>query len=214
MALRTRRPATLDAASVFINCPFDADYWPLLEVMVFTVIACGFNPRSALEESDSSVNRLEKIQKLIGQAAFGIHDISRVKVSGPRGLPRFNMPFELGLDIGCKRHGSAAQRSKKLLVLDKLPYRYQKCLSDIAGQDIKAHGENVNKVMTVVRDWLRMASGRTELPGPDRIKRDFRRFSIALPGMCAAAGLRRGMLPFVEYVALVREALSVANEGT
>lgn len=180
--------------------------------MVFTVVACGFNPRSALEESDSSQNRLDKIQSLIGQSAYGIHDISRVKLARPRDLPRFNMPFELGLDISCKRHGSPAQARKKLLVLDSKPYRYQKSLSDIAGQDIKAHADNPNKILVIVRDWLRTASGRQDLPGPDAIKRDFRRLAAALPAMCAAAGLRRTKLPFVEYVALVRVALATANE--
>jgi len=36
--------------SVFINCPFDNQYWPLFEALVFTVIACEFEPRCALEE--------------------------------------------------------------------------------------------------------------------------------------------------------------------
>lgn len=111
MATRRRAAAAVDPAGVFINCPFDKDYWPLLEVIVFTVVACGFKPRSALEQSDAATVRLDKIQTLIGQSAFGIHDISRAKVARVEDYPRFNMPFELGLDLGCQRHGSAAQRS-------------------------------------------------------------------------------------------------------
>jgi len=30
------------AGSVFINCPFDDDYWPTFEALVFTAVACGF----------------------------------------------------------------------------------------------------------------------------------------------------------------------------
>ncbi len=41
------------AGSVFINCPFDNEYWPTFEAVVFTVVACGFTPRCALEELDS-----------------------------------------------------------------------------------------------------------------------------------------------------------------
>lgn len=51
--------------SVFINCPFDQDYEPLLDSIIFTVYACGFIPRSALEEDDSSDMRLDKIVRLI-----------------------------------------------------------------------------------------------------------------------------------------------------
>jgi len=79
--------------SVFINCPFDRQYYPLFEALVFTVLACGLHPRCALEELDSGTVRLEKIQKIIRSCRFAIHDLSRVELSGPRSLPRFNMPF-------------------------------------------------------------------------------------------------------------------------
>lgn len=49
------------AASVFINCPFDNEYQPIFEAVVFTVVACGFTPRCALEELDSGTVRLKKI---------------------------------------------------------------------------------------------------------------------------------------------------------
>jgi hypothetical protein len=93
------------AGSVFINCPFDREYWPTFEAVVFTVLACGFTPRCALEEIDSGAVRLTKIQRLIGGSRFGIHELSRVELTAVNNLPRFNMPFELGLDIGAKTFG-------------------------------------------------------------------------------------------------------------
>jgi len=48
MATRTRKSST----SIFINCPFTDDYTTLFHAMVFTVITCGFRPRSALEQGD------------------------------------------------------------------------------------------------------------------------------------------------------------------
>jgi len=42
------------ATSVFVNCPFDTQYKPLFEAIVFTVFACGFQPRCALEIDDAS----------------------------------------------------------------------------------------------------------------------------------------------------------------
>ena len=85
------------APSVFINCPFDPDYRPLFEAMVFTVARCGFAPRCAMEIVDGAGTRIEKIMDLIGKCPLGIHDISRTGLDHDSGLPRFNMPFELGL---------------------------------------------------------------------------------------------------------------------
>ena len=64
-------------SSVFINCPFDDDYVELRNALVFTVYDCGFVPRCALEEDNSGNVRFEKIQRLISESKFGIHDISR-----------------------------------------------------------------------------------------------------------------------------------------
>jgi hypothetical protein len=50
--------------SVFINCPFDAEYLPIFRSIVFTVAACGFRPRCTLEHDDASQVRIEKIYHL------------------------------------------------------------------------------------------------------------------------------------------------------
>jgi hypothetical protein len=46
--------------SVFINCPFDRAYKPLLDAIVFAVFDCGFRPRCALEIEDGGQVRMEK----------------------------------------------------------------------------------------------------------------------------------------------------------
>jgi hypothetical protein len=46
---------------VFINCPFDPEYQPLLEAVVFCVTACGFLPRCTLEETDAGEVRIDTI---------------------------------------------------------------------------------------------------------------------------------------------------------
>ena len=94
------------ARSVFINCPFDGEYLPIFRAVVFTVSVCGFVPRCSLEHDDASQVRLEKIYRLIGSSAFGIHDISRTELDGENQLPRFNMPLELGFFLGAKQFGS------------------------------------------------------------------------------------------------------------
>ena len=82
--------------SIFINCPFDEDYSPLLRSIVFTVYRCGFLPITALGEDNGLENRLLKIQNCIENCRYGIHDISRTLLN-ENDLPRFNMPFELGI---------------------------------------------------------------------------------------------------------------------
>ncbi len=70
-----RRRATAYDRQVFINCPFDNEYWPLLKAIVFVIRACGCTPRSALENSDASEERLAKILRIIGDCKFSIHDL-------------------------------------------------------------------------------------------------------------------------------------------
>jgi hypothetical protein len=141
-------------SSVFINCPFDFEYRPLFRALVFTIEACGFAPRRALEVEDSGETRAEKLVRLIRGSRLGIHDISRTELN-PEGLPRFNMPYEFGMFVGLKHSTESVQRRKAVLVLDREPYRYQRFLSDIAGQDIQSHGGRVEQLIAKVRNWLR-----------------------------------------------------------
>jgi hypothetical protein len=65
---------------------------------------------------------------------FGVHDISMTELDRLTGLPRFNMPLELGLFLGAHRFGSKDQRRKVALILDRERYRCQAFISDIAGR--------------------------------------------------------------------------------
>jgi len=150
--------------NVFINCPFDADYLPLARILVFCVLRCGFQPRIATERSDSGEVRVEKIRELIQSSRYSIHDLSRMEPLRPEDLPRFNMPFELGLDLGCRYYGTARLKSKQCLILETERYRYQKVLSDIAGNDIRAHHDDPEQLVQELRDWLRVSSGEPLLP--------------------------------------------------
>lgn len=141
--------------SVFVNCPFDEAFFPLLRPLLFTIIFLGLKPRIALEASDSGEARLEKILALIRASKFGIHDLSRCEASRAGELYRLNMPFELGLDFGCRTYGRSQLREKKSLVLEAESYRYKAALSDLSGADIEAHKNDPYKVVTAVRNWLR-----------------------------------------------------------
>jgi hypothetical protein len=153
---KVRRLPANYAKNVFINCPFDPEYQPLFYAIVFAVNDMGFRPKSAKDESNAGNTRFGKIQDLIEECKYSIHDISRTAMDIATSLPRFNMPLELGLDLGCKRYGKPYLQEKVLLVLDVERFRYRDFISDIAGQDIEGHGEDEGEVIKAVRNWLRL----------------------------------------------------------
>ena len=67
--------------NVFVNCPFDRRYLPLLRPLPFTIIYLGLKPRIALEAVDAGPARLDKIVSLIADSRYGIHDLSRIEAS-------------------------------------------------------------------------------------------------------------------------------------
>jgi hypothetical protein len=192
--------------SVFINCPFDEAYRQLLDSIVFAVHDCGFYGRSALEVQEAGETRLDKIMRIVQECRYGIHDLSRTELNR-EGLPRFNMPFELGLFLGCREYGSARDHRKQVLVLDKEKYRYQRFLSDIAGQDIADHRGDPRRAVTRVRDWLRTTSRRTTIPGGSSIWRRFQRFQVDLSPMCEAARIRPDELTFADRTQFISQWL-------
>jgi hypothetical protein len=99
--------------NVFINAPFDDKYTPMFEAIIFAVVVCGFRPLCARVRLDSSEIRLNKIMDLIGSSRYSIHDLSRVELDEGSALPRFNMPLELGADLGCKRFSPFTEKQER-----------------------------------------------------------------------------------------------------
>lgn len=180
--------APLRDESVFINCPFDDRFKALLDAVLFAVTICDFKVRSALEVSDSGELRLLKIVRILENSRLSIHDLSRTELDGDTGLPRFNMPIELGIALGMKHLGRSRLRDHRLLVLDTERYRYQKFASDLAGVDISAHAGQAEKIIAAVRNFLSTHAGRP-LPGPAAILAAYRSFEAALPTLASAAKL-------------------------
>ncbi|MBI5136441.1 MAG: hypothetical protein HZA24_03785 [Nitrospirae bacterium] len=199
------------ASNVFINCPFDDAYLALRNAIVFAVFDCGFTPRCALEENNGGDVRFTKIQRLIANSKFGIHDISRTGPDAATGLPRFNMPLELGVFIGARHFGDETQQRKNCLILDFEPYRYQAFISDIAGNDIQSHENNPERAIGHVRNWLNDASGRKTIPGGRDIVRRYRLFRQELPNLCAKAHVTVDELMYNDYSRFVSAWLK-ANE--
>jgi hypothetical protein len=191
----------------FINCPFDAQYKPLFEAITFACLACGIRPRCALEIDDASEVRIDKVFRIIAECKYGVHDISRTEVTSASGLPRFNMPLELGMFLAAKRFGVGRQKQKVCLILDSVPYRYQQFISDIAGQDIQVHNNSPQEAISVVRNWLRGDSRARVLPGGMEIYRRYQLFEQDLPALCGELRLERDELTFNDSASIISDWL-------
>jgi hypothetical protein len=184
--------------NVFINCPFDDEYRAIFHALVFAIFECGLRPRCALEVQDAGDVRIVKIERIIRDCRWGIHDISRTETN-PRGLPRFNMPLELRIFLGARHFGDKHQKRKSCLILDVERYRYQEYISDIAGQDIKLHKGETRLAIKAVRDWLGEShAGLHPAPGVAAIFKRFERFLVDLPAICAATDREIDDLTFTE----------------
>lgn len=193
---------------VFINCPFDGAYLPFFHAIVFAVYRCGFTPRCALEVIDGGGTRIAKIETLIEECPLGIHDISRTELDGVNKLPRFNMPLELGLFLGAKRYGDTVQKRKKCLVLDCERYRYQKFISDIAGQDIDSHEGKVEILIDKVRSFLNSAVRSRPLLSGAAIRDDYQRFNGALPEICSRLRIDADSLDYRDFAWIAADYVS------
>lgn len=196
---------------MFVNCPFDEEYEPIRNAIVFSIFDCGFQPRSALEDNDAGEVRVEKIQRIIAACKFGIHDISRTELDAHNNLPRFNMPLELGLFIGARKYGDRKQKSKNCLVLDREQYRYQQFISDISGQDIRSHNDLPRDAIRAVREWLNATTGRRTIPGGAQIARRFDQFTNDLPEICLNAELELREVTYNDYCNFVSDWLIATN---
>lgn len=186
--------------NVFINCPFDEDYQPIFNAILFAVHRCGFVLRCSKEFGESSTIRIQNIIGLIGRSKYSIHDLSRVSAMGD--LPRFNMPLELGVCIGAITFGSKKQKTNKYLILEKDRYRFQQFISDLSGQDIQNHNNNYKDAIKAVRNWL-IALTNEAVPSASIIVKEYDDFLGELPLLCEESQWIVEELTFVEFSTLV-----------
>jgi hypothetical protein len=194
---------------VFINCPFGDEFQDMFHAFCFAVIDCGFIPRCSLEIDDATQSRLNAIIYLIEQCRYGIHDISRVELDEHLKLPRFNMPFELGIFYSAKVFGKKYQRMKNCIILEKDRYRYQKFISDISGVDVTPHGNSVKKSIIAIRNWLITSSKRTTIPHGIETYKKYLKFRRNIKRICKNKGVDFKTMPFVELTRNMTDWLKV-----
>jgi hypothetical protein len=169
--------------SVFLNIPYDSAFENLYLAYIAGLSAFGLIPRATLE-IPTSQRRLERILKLIQHCAYSIHDLSRVQLDGkaPR-VPRFNMPFELGLAVA----QDAGDRRQSWYVCETVPYRINKSLSDLNGTDVRIHGGSVRGVFGALCEiFVR----KTRQPSVQEMYRIYRVLRRNLPTILSQAGAR------------------------
>lgn len=196
--------------NVFINCAFDGTFLNIFRAIVYTIHDCGFIARCALETGNGDGVRIDKIVKIIQDCRYGIHDLSCIEITDDSPLPRYNMPYELGIFMGCKYYGESYHKKKNFLVLDSEPHRYKRMISDLAGYDFPAHQNDVLITVGLIRDWLSEAASK-KLPGSIYYKDRYQRFMEVLPKLCQSMKADVNTLGFKDYYALV--SVWIQNEN-
>jgi len=127
---------------------------------------------------------------------------------GRYNLPRFNMPLELGIFVAAKRFGIDAQKLKRCIVLDRRRYRYQRYISDIAGQDIHSHERKLTVLIQEIATWLRNQSRDSKVPGGKKMTAELNSFRKKIPKICSRRQLEPDELTFGDYAEMVVEYLA------
>jgi hypothetical protein len=143
--------------SVFLNIPYDKEFEDLYVAYIVGLTQLGLRVNATLAVPNQG--RLEAIIGLIGKSNFSIHDLSREKLS--KGIPRFNMPLELGLAL---YRSHATKGRHRVYVFESKPYRAQKSTSDINGIDPQIHHGTAKGVMAGLRNILRQPGDVTTVP--------------------------------------------------
>jgi hypothetical protein len=143
--------------SVFLNIPYDLGFEDLYLAYIVGLTQLGLRVNATVAAPNQG--RLEAIIGLIEASNFSIHDLSRIELSN--GIPRFNMPVELGLAL----YRSHVTRGKhRVYVFESKRYRAQRSTSDINGIDPKIHNGTAKGVMAGLRNIFRQPGDVTTVP--------------------------------------------------
>ena len=130
-------PTTRGLLSASLNVPYDDAFQSLYLAYIAGMTAFGLVPRATLE-IPGGARRLDRILELISSCRYSFHDLSRVELDVRRpATPRFNMPFELGLEVALDKLNPGQH---VWFVLETKTRRLQKSLSDLGGTDVYIHG--------------------------------------------------------------------------
>lgn len=161
-----------------MNIPYDAAFEDLFLAYIVGLTQLGLRINIALAVPNQG--RLETIIELIERSYFSIHDLSRVELY--HGLPRFNMPVELGLAL----YRSRITRGKhRIFIFDRKRNQAQRSTSDVNGIDPQIHNGTVKGLMSGLRNILRQPGDVTTVP---EMLASYRAVQLKLPELRRNAG--------------------------
>ena len=143
--------------TVFLNIPYDVAFERLYLAYIVGLTQLGLRINAALAVPNQG--RLATIINLIEQSDFSIHDLSRIEAS--RGVPRFNMPVELGLAL---YRSHVANGKHRVFIFESRRYRAQRSTSDVNGIDPQIHGGTAKGLMSGLRNIFRQTGDVTTVP--------------------------------------------------
>ena len=164
--------------SVFLNIPYDAGFEDLYLAYIVGLTLLGLQINAALAVPNQG--RLNTIIKLIEASDFSIHDLSRIEVSG--GVPRFNMPVELGVAL-YRSHTTKGRH--RVFIFESRRYRAQRSTSDVNGIDAQIHKGTPKGIMSGLRNVFRQAANVTTVP---EMLASFRALKLRLPELRRNSG--------------------------
>jgi hypothetical protein len=149
------RPRRIE--SVFLNIPYDNAFEALYLAYIVGLTQLGLRVNAAVAVPNQG--RLKTIIELIEQSDLSIHDLSRIEVS--RGVPRFNMPIELGLAL----YRSHVTRGRhRVFIFESRRYRAQRSTSDVNSIDPQIHNGTPKGLMSGLRNIFRQPGHVTTVP--------------------------------------------------
>ena len=160
--------------------------------------------------------RLQPIRAQLIRPLESKPSLSRIELS-ENALPRFNMPFELGLAIGAKYFGGPKLRRNSALIMVRKDYVLNAYLSDLGGNDPVAHNDSPNEVIRAVTRYLHATPQGRVLRGAQSTIARFDRFKETLPVMAAALGRAHNEVDPIKdyrvYVALLTEFVDMEQQA-
>lgn len=156
------------AMDVFINCPYDKEFLPYLDAIIFAVVCCGYQPQLADSAGDASTPRMERIFTKLRACGRSIHDLSLVHADEKTGVAHLNMPLELGIAMAITRYARQLAEGRRgapaigldsphdWLALVQTGAPYSQAISDLNGFDLKRYGSRETLVEGVF-DWLTLS---------------------------------------------------------
>jgi hypothetical protein len=175
----------LSPDTAFMNVPYDERYQDLYLAFIAGLTSFGLDPRATLEVPGGN-RRLDRIFELITSCQYSFHDLSRVQLDRKRPqVPRFNMPFELGLVLGWLQTNGRSNHT--WFLFEAVKRRVSKSLSDLDGTDPYIHDE---KPKGVFRELGNALVRSAEQPTMQQMYVVYRNIKMASPLIVKNAGAK------------------------